>query len=306
MSRATARGLGVEGLAAYDSGDLPKALDRLSRAYRLHRVPTLALWNGRVLAKMGKFVAASERLREALNMNVSGGDREAQAAAQATAARELDALQVKIGSLQVEVPGEIDPASHLVIDDTEVPLAVIGTPMPMDPGEHMIMLDTGKTTHRQRVQVTEGATQSVVLSANSEKPAHHSEALGAAAALGSSRSDPTSSSESNWQNRVGWVALGIGTLGIGTWAVTGAIALNRDKDLGEQCPEDKCPLDYRSKLDGFRELRMISSISFVTGLVGLGAGGALLLTAPRASGSGSRASWRAWVGVNAVGFAKEY
>jgi hypothetical protein len=307
VSRATARSLGIEGLAAYDAGDLPKALDRISRAYRLHPVPTLALWNGKVLAKMGKLVAASERLREAVNLKATGGDAEAQAAAQATARQELEALQARIGSLQIDVQGAVDPTSRLLIDGVEVSLAVIGNPMPTDPGEHTIVLNSAKLALQQRVRVAQGAHASVVLGSQSQSPTSHYRSSGvAAASVTAPANDSSSTGERSWQKPVGWVSLGIGALGIGTWAVTGAMVMNRDNDLQQHCPSNNCPSDYRDKLDGFRELRTISTIGFVTGLVGLGAGSVLLLTSPRSSGSEAHAHWRAWVGVNAVGIAKEY
>lgn len=63
--RSAARTLGLEGLDAYDRGDILTALDRFDRAYQLHPVPSLALWFGRALARSGKLVAASERWLQA-------------------------------------------------------------------------------------------------------------------------------------------------------------------------------------------------------------------------------------------------
>ena len=46
-SARAARQLGNEGIELYERGDYAGALDRLQRAYRVVKVPTLGLWSAR-------------------------------------------------------------------------------------------------------------------------------------------------------------------------------------------------------------------------------------------------------------------
>jgi hypothetical protein len=56
-------------------------------------------------------------------------------------------------------------------------------------------------------------------------------------------------------------------------------ASSKHDSLKKHCPDGACPPPYHSELDEFRSLRTVSTIGYVVGAVGLGAGAVLLLTA---------------------------
>ena len=66
--------LGYEGVAAYQKGDYVSARDKLERAYRVVRAPSLGLWSARALEKSGKLVEASERYLEVTRLEVKAGE----------------------------------------------------------------------------------------------------------------------------------------------------------------------------------------------------------------------------------------
>jgi hypothetical protein len=71
-TRAAARKLAEDGVAALQAGDSAKAVDKLDKAFRTLRAPSIALWSGRALIQHGQLVEAAERLLEATRLPVSG------------------------------------------------------------------------------------------------------------------------------------------------------------------------------------------------------------------------------------------
>jgi len=93
-AKGAARALANEAKRDYDAGRFEEAGHKFQRAYEVAKVPTLALWAARSLAKQGQLVAASELYRQATRLTANElwiGD--AQQVAQADAARELAELQ---------------------------------------------------------------------------------------------------------------------------------------------------------------------------------------------------------------------
>src|SRR5262245_34552538 len=91
-TRAAARKLAEDGVAALQAGDAATAVQKLDKAFRTLQAPSIALWSGRALVKQGKLVEAAERLLEATRLPVSG-DAQVQQQAKADAQKELDQLR---------------------------------------------------------------------------------------------------------------------------------------------------------------------------------------------------------------------
>ena len=105
-TKGAARALSNEAKRDFDAGRFEEAGRKFQRAYEVAKVPTLALWAARSLAKHGQLVAASELYRQATRLTANElwvGD--AQQQAQADAARELAELQPRIPVLRVRVEG---------------------------------------------------------------------------------------------------------------------------------------------------------------------------------------------------------
>jgi predicted deacylase len=100
-TRGAARTLGYDGVKAYQSGDYPVANEKLDKAYRVLKVPSLGLWSARALVKVGRLVEASERYAEVSRLPTSGGDETVQKQAQVDARAELEALAPRVPSLNM-------------------------------------------------------------------------------------------------------------------------------------------------------------------------------------------------------------
>ena len=86
-----------------------------------------------------------------------------------------------------------------------------------------------------------------------------------------------SASSSEGGSVVPYVLLGVGgALLIGA-AVTGAIVLGNEKDLEDNCTDERCAGDDADKLDSTKSLAVVTDALWITGAVAAGIGGALLI-----------------------------
>src|SRR5688500_19688537 len=73
-TRTAARALGTAGVEAYQANDFATATDKLEKAYGILRAPSLGLWSGRALVKVGKLVEAADRFLEVTSLQVPTGE----------------------------------------------------------------------------------------------------------------------------------------------------------------------------------------------------------------------------------------
>jgi hypothetical protein len=123
-ARAAARKLGYAGVEAYQANEYKEALDKLDKAYRVLKAPSLGLWSARALLANGRLVEASERYLEVTRLSVDSGERAVQERAKADARKELDALTPRIPSVVIRLEGAFASDVTLTIDGVAVSSAL--------------------------------------------------------------------------------------------------------------------------------------------------------------------------------------
>ena len=237
-----ARTLAWRALELEAQGRCGEAVPLFRKAYNLVPVPTLALFEGRCHERMRQLVEAEARYTAAASFAPSASSPLPLAKAVSEAKQRLIVLRPKVPRLVIE-----DRAASMPVwlDGREV----FGSALPVNPGEHEIAWGTPRrSTH---VELSEGEQKHVSLKQ-----------------AASARDVAT------------YAALGIGVLGIGTGVVTGLMAADKKSEVDDACSGSVCPASASGKLDDYRTLRRISTWSYVTGTVGLGVGGVLILTRP--------------------------
>jgi hypothetical protein len=136
-TKAAARQLGEEGMALSDKGECAPAAEKLTRAHELVHVPTLALYAGKCLEKLGRLVEASERYFDATRDVVEAGAAPAQRTAQADAERARKALLPRLASVEI-APQPPVPDAVVTLDGKVLPVAMFGVKRPIDPGSHAV------------------------------------------------------------------------------------------------------------------------------------------------------------------------
>jgi hypothetical protein len=292
-TKNAARELGLKAAQAYDAGDYATAQDYFHRAYALVPAPTLSLREARALEKLGRLVEAVEAYMRTVRTPVEATAPQAFQQAVEQARAELEQVRARVPRLRIVVSGR-DPKDGLsvTLDGKPVLAALIGVEMPVDPGTHRVAASTQSGARAmQTVTLTESETERATLDLVGSTAVKLS-----ASAAGDSAPTSTGSSQRTWA----YVSLGLGGAGLATGVVTGLMAANRHASAEENCPDSKCVAGSSGENDvaAFRSLRPVSTVSYVIGIVGAGAGVTLMLTAPKSKDRGHVAPF---VGIARVG-----
>jgi hypothetical protein len=308
-ARRAARAIATEGIQLLQSGQYAQAQQRLRRAWELYPAPTVALFEGEALEKMGKLVEAAERYEAAKLAEVPHDAHSALKAAAARAGEELARITPLIPKLVVRLEGAQPntPGLELRLDGEPLAPAVVGVERPVNPGVHeVVALYAGQVQARHSVRVDQGQTEQVRLVVSlPETPA------APAAAPPPTRSEPApqvapapvadATQRGSVHRSTGWVSLGVGVAGLATGVACGVMMLKKDSELEDHCPGGQCPGELEDELNAFTTYRIVSMVGYGVGIVGLGVGAALLLTAPSAAGLDSSGAVVPWIGTGRVG-----
>lgn len=296
-TRMTARTLAESGLALFEAGDYPAALEKFDRALTLVQVPTVGVRAARCLAKVGRLVEAAERYRQAAVMTIdptaSAGFRQSQAEAQAEAEAERAALLKRIPHLEIALEGAAPTDVELTIDGKPAPTATIGIARPMDPGSHRIIARRGADIDTRDGVLAEGDSQRVIMKLPALATA------GPLAPLAPGPASPPAPRPGSTQRLVATIAMGAGGATVLVGGVTFLLALGKKGDLDRLCSAQTCHADATDTLSAYNSLRTLSAVTWVVGGVLLGGGLVAYLTAP--SGSAPRAALRPWIAPGSGG-----
>ena len=299
-TKATARDLAQRAAVAYDSNDYQTAQDLFRRAYALVPAPTLSVREARALEKLGRWVEAVEAYVRTLRTALGADAPEVFEKAQRDAREELARLRPRVPRLKVLLEGATENRSVIVtLDGRPLRAALIGVDTLADPGQHTVDAAAPDGTHSTEVvSLAEGESKTVVLRISPAKPAGGASSTPPKPAFDvtTNHGSEPSSNQRTW----GIVALGVGIAGVGTGAITGLLAADRHASAEESCPDDRC-LEGSAGADdveAFRTLRTASIIAYLTGVIGIGLGTTLLITAPPKP---KKAGIQPLIGLNGVG-----
>jgi hypothetical protein len=285
-SRAAARSLGTSGVEAFQRGDYQGASDKLEKAYRVLRVPSIGLWSARALVKLGQLVHGSERYREVTQLENTAGQVTIQKQAQADAATELNALTPRLPSVLIEVEGGT-AGLILSIDGATISSDLIGERRPVDPGPHVIGARRGEQHANAEVKLAEGESKTVSLHfAAAPLTAPVAQSAPARSALPSSdaSSDGTGGSGLGTQRKLALVAGGVGVVGIALGTVFGLKAKSKNDLAKQHCAGSSCTdQDGVTFSNEAANAGNLSTVAFIVGAVGVAGGAALWLSAPSAA-----------------------
>ena len=275
-----------------DAGRYDAAIQKLTQAYEMAKVPALARNIARALVKEGKLVAACEYYRDAIQLEPNPLWREQiQQKAQQDAREERAQLVPRLAHLRITIEGASD--ATVSVDGVEMPGSLIANEQPVDPGKRHVVARRGSLVVEQNVDVKEGEHRQVVL-----KLVDKTAPTPAIAAFSSVNSGSTTKSKSSAQSTLGWVSLGIGAAGLVVGGGAGIIAeVQLSKLYKDGCHDRWCPSSYSGRVDNYNRLLTVSTVGFVVGAVGTAAGVTLLLTSPKRQ---SDAPVGLWVGPSTV------
>ena len=277
---SAARQVGFEGVQAYEAGRYEEALEKLTRAYELVKVPTFGLWSARTLVKLGRLVAASERYLEVTRIQLAPDARDIQKNAQNDARTEREALLPRIPNLTIVLGGGGATSAKVTMDGKPVTAALLGVKVPVDPGKHVVLAQVGDKVERREVTVAESANETVKI--DLPAPATTGPVPTATATSTAPEAPPSRTPV------LPIVAFCVGGAGLAVGAITGILAIGKHSDLesNPNCQNDKCLPAVHEKVDTLDVLRLVSTIGFIAGGAGVATGITLLVV----GGNGGKAA----------------
>lgn len=309
-TRNAARNLANEAKDSFDQRDFERARDLFHRAYTLVPAPTLALFEARSLASLGRLVEAEEAYMRAARTKLDSQSPEQFRKAVDDAENALVTVRSRIPKVIIAPtgPGARDAGLVITLDGNALRSALWGVEAPIDPGSHTL---TGAAPGGQSAEVKfsigEGERKHVDIDVPSGAVAHSLVAKTASASPSPVDAEATSrDAPSPMQKRVGFVVGGVGIAGLATGIVTGLMATSRHSQAESQCPRQVCVEGSAGQdaVDSFRSLRTVSTIGYIVGGVGLAGGAVLILTAPSSEKRRSpSASVNLWLNGSTAGVA---
>jgi hypothetical protein len=296
-TKARAREMAQQGMEAAKAGDHQRAQDLFHRAYALVPAPTIAVREARALVALGRWVHAVEAYVRATRTPLPADAPAPFRDAVRQAESELSALRPRLPKLRIQIEGvdPSNPALEVRVDGVRWPAAVLGVSTPIDPGKHVVIARTKSgNTAKDHVALAETESKSIKLTLPPEP-----ETTDPPGQLPMVK-DGKSGGEAKPDRTLAFVGFGVGVVGLGVGIGAGLAASSKhssaeDGCIGEKCVEGSSGAD---DVDSFRQLRTISTVGYIVGAVGIGAGVTLWLTAPK---SKTAARTGAFVGPASVG-----
>lgn len=263
--RETARSLMDDGDAKRDKNDFKAALKSYEAADAIMHVPTTGLEVARAQAQLGQLLEAHETLGRVTRLPPKPGEPAPFTAARKTAEALTAEIGARIPSVTVLVTNpEPGQATVVVFDGEIVPPAASSAPRKVNPGRHSVVARSGSLEKKQDFDVAERESKTVTIDLKPPKPPPTVPAEGEAPV--------ETSSPSSLPKILIFGGFGLGLVGVGVGSVTGLMSISKVNDVKPQCPNNVCSRAQSGDLDSAKTLGTISTIAFIAGGVGIGAG----------------------------------
>lgn len=255
-----------EGKARLRANDYPRAIEAIGKANDLMHVPTTALALAKAHLAAGHLVEARDVAIAAERLPREDREPKVFEAARKQAAELARELKPRIPTVRLRVEGA---ATRIVVDGIEVPLSIAGEPIAMNPGKRTIVAagDAGEARAEVDLAEREAKEVALVLGHDVEPPPRPAPVV---------KATPADEQQHGARTPVAtglvYGGFGVGILGLGAGAITGAMTLSRANGVEPQCANDICAPTARGDLDRARTLGTISTVAFIVGGVGIAAG----------------------------------
>jgi hypothetical protein len=277
-NEAAAEALFIEAKKLAAEGKLADACPKFAESNRLDRGAGTLIHLADCYEKNHQSASAWATFREAASAAQGLG----RADWEKLANQRANALEPKLAKLTIKV---LEPADKIEVtrDGSPTSHASWGVAIPVDVGTHVVQASApGRKTFKTSLVIrTDGDRDEVVV------PKLETPVAGAAAAPGAAKpAGADGASHGSSQSTIGYVVGGIGIAGVAVGAVTGLMAIGKNNESKQACPEaGACASnDAVEAADSAKKLGTVSTIAFIAGGLGVAVGAVLVLTAPSSSG----------------------
>ncbi len=280
-SKAGAEALFQDALRLMKAGQFPDACPKLARSQELDPAVGTLLYLAECYERIGKPAQAWATYRSAESAALHAGQTKRVEIAKGRA----DALEPTLPRLVIEVPPEHRVHGlALSFDGTPLAKASWGIALPVDPGEHRVDARAPKRESWSTTLTAEGGSHTVrvpmLVEIDSTGPVSR---VSTSPIAGARANADTSAGAGGTQRTLGYVAGGVGVVGLAAGAVFGLRARSKQDDAKAYCLPDDSSRCYPRGValnDEAKSAATLSNVGFVTGGAALFGGVLLVLLAP--------------------------
>jgi hypothetical protein len=273
--KALAEALFRDAKALLDAGKVAEACAKLAESHRLDPKPGTILNLASCHEKQGKTASAWAAYSEAAAMAARAGQAEREDYARQQAA----AMEARLSRVRVDV---VNPPAGLAVtlDGRPLSAAVWGTAIPVDPGEHALEA-TAPGYRRWTTRVVATAAPGTL---PVQVPGLEAEAIAPPPppplVIAPPPPVPVAPPPDPSGRRVaGYVVGGVGLAGVVVGSIFGVRTFSKKSEGDAHCKGTPCDRTGLELQDQAATSATISTVAFVVGLAGVGAGIALVVTA---------------------------
>jgi hypothetical protein len=275
---AAAEVLFNEARKAMDAKDYDTACKRFRESNRLDPAVGTMLNLATCEDRRGRVATAWELFRGAYEKLPPSDPRHDYAKAQ------VDRLEPRLPHVTLTLAAGAPPDTKVRDGETIYSGAAFGLPLPVDPGKHDLVIEApGRETRTVAVEIREAATMTIEIVPGAEKAESPAGTETGSAAQGDARETSSSAGGDGGgfgKKQWGFVAGGVGVVGIGVGITAGIMALGKKSTTDEQCSEalQRCSQEGHDAASAGRTLAAVSTVGWIVGAVGVGAGVYLILS----------------------------
>lgn len=277
--KAEAQRLFMQGQAALEKGDNQSGCALMRQSLGLFAVANTLFNVARCDEADGKLVSALEHWKRGLSL-IDAKDKRTP-----VVQKSIETLEPRIPRVRIVIPPKQAPLVVLV-DDEEVPAAKLDAPLFVDPGKHVIVArKEGRKDKRVELLLNEKERTEVVaepgeLLASGPGPSPSATAT----STGSAAPPPPPPPGGSGLRTGGFVALGVGAVGVIGAAVTGGMILSNYGTIKESCPDNQCSGAVPAEVASQKTLLAVNAAAWGVGIAGVAAG-TLMLVLSKPSGT---------------------
>jgi hypothetical protein len=278
---AAAEALFREGRALSDAGDIAGACAKFRESDRLDPAVGTTFNIADCEEQLGHLARAWTLFDEVAQRLPTTDKR------RAVAQKRAAALEPRLPKLSVRLPADAPAGTRVERDGVELGSASQGTPLPIDPGEHVVVVSApGRITRSFKVIVSEREIRALDVAPGVPVASTPAEP----AAVPTSREAPLVSERKS--PVLGYVLGGIGAAGLLTGAVAGALVLHEKGVVDDHCDADqRCDDEGLAATKSGKTWGVVTTVGLVTGVVGVGAGTYLIVSAGSGNGAAASVTW---------------
>jgi len=300
---ATADSLFRDARALMKRGEFAQACPKLAESQRLDRAAGTAVNLSDCWAKLGRHADSLAALREALDLMTPGDTRIAPVKEQ------IAALDKRVPRLTIRRAPDAPAGLELQLDEISLGAGSLGSALPVNPGEHVVVARApGWSEKKYSVSLAESESRVIDVTAGpklSEEPSPSATPM-PAKPVAHAATPVTQERPGSAQRTWGWVALGVGAVGLAVGGVEYVQWKAADDDVKKNCKQSGGVFacgdlkTAQERQDAANRDALVSNIAFGLGAAGILGGIVLLATAPSDT-SGARREVGVVPSINAHG-----